>query len=67
MWKEPRWILVRRIFGYELIQRLFFEVITSIWEQNREDPPDLRRLVVEEIFGLNYEKNLEDQYVGHLV
>ena len=59
MWKEPRWILVRRILCYELIQRLFFEVVTSIWEQNREDPPDLRRLVVEEIFGQNYEKFLQ--------
>ena len=54
MWQEPRWTLVRREFGDDLIRKLFFEVITSIWEQNKEDPPGLRELVVEEIFELDY-------------
>ena len=51
MWYEARWILVRRLFGQVLIQKIFFRVISSIWEENNENPPGVRRLVVEEVFG----------------
>ena len=52
MWYEARWILVRRLFGQALIQKIFFRVIRSIWEENNEDPPGLRIFVVE-VFGVS--------------
>ena len=36
MWNEARWVLVRRIYGQEFIRRLFFKVITAIWELSGE-------------------------------
>ena len=50
MWQEGNWMLVRRIFGDELIRKLFYEVITFIWKQNHRKPDALRKFVVEDIF-----------------
>ena len=34
LWIEPRWVFVRRTFGDELIAKIFYRVISWIWQCN---------------------------------
>ena len=54
-WTEDRWIFVRRLAGYELCQKLFYQMCAFIWcASGIGTGPEIRNdqdVLIEEVFG----------------
>ena len=56
MWQEDRWVFLRRMYGSELVQKLFMQCLTFIYGINDIKGAyfhDIQNTIVTELFGMD--------------